>query len=231
MLSNPLQRFSPYHSIPSNAILSNGHHVSGNHLHAGLETFGHGPQYALQHLQQHVGIHAPHLTRAPQQKHRQHPYGGPGTRATGSSGPIRRRISRACDQCNQLRTKCDGQHPCAHCIGRVLLLFRILDVTSAADSQQNSDLGASIFANGKSVERRRGKISLNKQRHKLLRLQVRAAKSRPNTMTKMGQSPKAEQTTLFPQSRISKTKYPLKLWPILTTIPWIVVRGREVSTA
>ncbi|KAI1310370.1 fungal-specific transcription factor domain-containing protein [Xylaria venustula] len=116
MLSNPLQRFSPYHSIPSNTILSNTH-VPGGHLHAaGLETFGHGPQYALQHLQQHVGIHAPHLTRAPQQKHRQHPYGGPGTRATGSSGPIRRRISRACDQCNQLRTKCDGQHPCAHCI-------------------------------------------------------------------------------------------------------------------
>ncbi|KAI0417983.1 fungal-specific transcription factor domain-containing protein [Xylaria grammica] len=116
MLSNPLQRFSPYHSIPSNTILSNNH-VPGSHLHAaGIETFGHGPQYTLQHLQQHVGIHAPHLTRAPQQKHRQHPYGGPGTRATGSSGPIRRRISRACDQCNQLRTKCDGQHPCAHCI-------------------------------------------------------------------------------------------------------------------
>ena len=31
--------------------------------------------------------------------------------------PVRRRISRACDQCNQLRTKCDGQNPCAHCIG------------------------------------------------------------------------------------------------------------------
>ncbi|TRX93161.1 hypothetical protein FHL15_006029 [Xylaria flabelliformis] len=77
MLSNPLQRFSPYHSIPSNTILSNAH-VPGSHLHAaGLEPFGHGPQYALQHLQQHVGIHAPHLTRAPQQKHRQHPYGGP----------------------------------------------------------------------------------------------------------------------------------------------------------
>lgn len=28
---------------------------------------------------------------------------------------VRRRISRACDQCNQLRTKCDGQQPCAHC--------------------------------------------------------------------------------------------------------------------
>jgi len=34
----------------------------------------------------------------------------------GSEGAgVRRRISRACDQCNQLRTKCDGKHPCAHC--------------------------------------------------------------------------------------------------------------------
>lgn len=31
---------------------------------------------------------------------------------------VRRRISRACDQCNQLRTKCDGQSPCAHCTGK-----------------------------------------------------------------------------------------------------------------
>ncbi|KAI5926660.1 transcriptional activator xlnR [Camillea tinctor] len=116
MLSNPLQRFSPYHTLPSNALLSNTH-VPGGHLHAaGLDTFGHGSQYALQHLQQHVGVHAPHLARAPQPKHRQHPYGGPSTRTTGAAGPIRRRISRACDQCNQLRTKCDGQHPCAHCI-------------------------------------------------------------------------------------------------------------------
>ena len=30
--------------------------------------------------------------------------------------PPRKRISRACDQCNQLRTKCDGDKPCAHCI-------------------------------------------------------------------------------------------------------------------
>jgi hypothetical protein len=30
----------------------------------------------------------------------------------------RKRISRACDQCNQLRTKCDGEKPCAHCICR-----------------------------------------------------------------------------------------------------------------
>jgi hypothetical protein len=40
-------------------------------------------------------------------------------RKNSASAPVRRRISRACDQCNQLRTKCDGQNPCAHCIGRV----------------------------------------------------------------------------------------------------------------
>lgn len=33
---------------------------------------------------------------------------------------VRRRISRACDQCNQLRTKCDGQSPCAHCTSEYL---------------------------------------------------------------------------------------------------------------
>ncbi|KAF9889552.1 hypothetical protein FE257_007262 [Aspergillus nanangensis] len=37
-------------------------------------------------------------------------------RKNSTSGAVRRRISRACDQCNQLRTKCDGQNPCAHCI-------------------------------------------------------------------------------------------------------------------
>ncbi|KAJ5120276.1 uncharacterized protein N7515_009664 [Penicillium bovifimosum] len=37
-------------------------------------------------------------------------------RKNSSATPVRRRISRACDQCNQLRTKCDGQNPCAHCV-------------------------------------------------------------------------------------------------------------------
>lgn len=36
---------------------------------------------------------------------------------TTAAAAVRRRISRACDQCNQLRTKCDGQSPCAHCSG------------------------------------------------------------------------------------------------------------------
>lgn len=34
---------------------------------------------------------------------------------TSDAAGVRRRISRACDQCNQLRTKCDGKLPCAHC--------------------------------------------------------------------------------------------------------------------
>ncbi|CAG8922494.1 unnamed protein product [Penicillium salamii] len=37
-------------------------------------------------------------------------------RKNSAATPVRRRISRACDQCNQLRTKCDGQNPCAHCV-------------------------------------------------------------------------------------------------------------------
>ncbi|KAB5535272.1 fungal-specific transcription factor domain-containing protein [Coniochaeta sp. 2T2.1] len=113
MLSNPLHRFSPYHSMPQSTLMSNGH--PGHHMN-GLDTLAQGSHYALQQLQQHVGVHNPHLARpGPQQKHRQHPY-GPSGRSASASGPIRRRISRACDQCNQLRTKCDGQHPCAHCI-------------------------------------------------------------------------------------------------------------------
>lgn len=38
-------------------------------------------------------------------------------RKSSTATPVRRRISRACDQCNQLRTKCDGQQPCVHCLG------------------------------------------------------------------------------------------------------------------
>ncbi|KAG5984312.1 hypothetical protein E4U55_005283 [Claviceps digitariae] len=43
-------------------------------------------------------------------------HSGSSAKASGTSGPVRRRISRACDQCNQLRTKCDGKLPCAHCV-------------------------------------------------------------------------------------------------------------------
>ncbi|KAI8656618.1 Xylanolytic transcriptional activator xlnR [Fusarium sp. Ph1] len=115
MLSNPLQRFSPYQNIASSNISPDGNvqqtQIQGN----GLETLGQNHQYPIQPLSQPVSIQNPHLARAgPQTKNRQHPYGTT-ARGSGASG-IRRRISRACDQCNQLRTKCDGQHPCAHCI-------------------------------------------------------------------------------------------------------------------
>ncbi|RMJ17373.1 Xylanolytic transcriptional activator xlnR [Fusarium kuroshium] len=115
MLSNPLQRFSPYQNIASSNISPDGNvqqtQIQGN----GLETLGQNHQYPIQPLSQPVSLQNPHLARAgPQTKNRQHPY-GTAARGSGASG-IRRRISRACDQCNQLRTKCDGQHPCAHCI-------------------------------------------------------------------------------------------------------------------
>lgn len=47
-------------------------------------------------------------------------------RKNSASGAVRRRISRACDQCNQLRTKCDGQNPCAHCLGTLRFLLALL---------------------------------------------------------------------------------------------------------
>ncbi|THV52743.1 hypothetical protein BGAL_0070g00240 [Botrytis galanthina] len=125
MLSNPLHRFSAYNTMPSNNMLSNGH-LPSNHMHtSGLDTLAHGSQYAISQLhQQQVDIRQNSQShRNATSKHRQHPYamglpGGNATsaRGTGNSGPIRRRISRACDQCNQLRTKCDGQSPCAHCV-------------------------------------------------------------------------------------------------------------------
>ncbi|KAH8696529.1 putative C6 transcription factor [Talaromyces proteolyticus] len=95
----------------------------------GLDTLAEGSQYALEKL---------HLARQAELNHskainsRTHSDGAfklPARRDShseartsirkNSSAPpaaiVRRRISRACDQCNQLRTKCDGQTPCGHC--------------------------------------------------------------------------------------------------------------------
>ncbi|KFY40466.1 hypothetical protein V494_03480 [Pseudogymnoascus sp. VKM F-4513 (FW-928)] len=93
--------------MPVNNMLPTGH-IPSNHIHGGgLDNLAHGSQDS-------------------NSKHRQHPYNGVSGGMLGSrssnmsvsqaSGPVRRRISRACDQCNQLRTKCDGQNPCAHCV-------------------------------------------------------------------------------------------------------------------
>lgn len=152
MLSNPLHRFSAYNALPSNNGYSNGH-LPSNHMHTGLHTLADGSQYALQQLQQHVDHQNGQVHRIQNQKHRQHPYGpGPTGRSSSSSGPIRRRISRACDQCNQLRTKCDGQSPCAHCVGKKLggrkfksiLLIMLI---------QNLGWVVNIYGSGKSEEK------------------------------------------------------------------------------
>ncbi|KAJ4138070.1 hypothetical protein NW768_001886 [Fusarium equiseti] len=115
MLSNPLQRFSPYQNITSSNISPDGNVQQGTMQNGGLDSLQ-SHQYPIQPLSQAMPLSNGHLERsAGQVKNRQHPY-GVHPRNGSTSGPIRRRISRACDQCNQLRTKCDGQHPCAHCI-------------------------------------------------------------------------------------------------------------------
>ncbi|KAK3677862.1 hypothetical protein LTR78_001957 [Recurvomyces mirabilis] len=99
---------------------------------SGLDTLAEGSQYHLQQLQQQQALAGMNGAR-PMLKHR-HSYGNGahavdhmasarresmssmGKPPRGANGQaVRRRISRACDQCNQLRTKCDGKHPCAHC--------------------------------------------------------------------------------------------------------------------
>lgn len=140
MLSNPLHRFSAYNNVGNSNMATNGAHINSNHMHTNnLDALAHNSHYSMNHLHQsHVDVHQQqqqHLNqiqRTTHTKHRQHPYSTsslPGLDATGmnvykrtsvtasGAAPIRRRISRACDQCNQLRTKCDGQTPCAHCVG------------------------------------------------------------------------------------------------------------------
>lgn len=54
-------------------------------------------------------------------------------RKNSSATPARRRISRACDQCNQLRTKCDGHNPCAHCVGTTFPSYRTLSICALVE--------------------------------------------------------------------------------------------------
>ncbi|KAK4954291.1 hypothetical protein LTR10_007721 [Elasticomyces elasticus] len=140
MLSAGLQHY-PANFGPG-GMMSQNHLAQQQMSTPGLDTLAEGSQYHLQQLQQQqaqqqqaqqqqaamAGLNG----SKPMLKHRQS-YGAasmegmtPATRresvsmgkgGRGTNGqPVRRRISRACDQCNQLRTKCDGQHPCAHCV-------------------------------------------------------------------------------------------------------------------
>ena len=91
-------------------------------------------QYAVQHFDTFASNKPLSPLRSPARS-RHHPYsqgatetghqrrksselGGGGDGKNTLKGSVRRRISRACDQCNQLRTKCDGKGPCAHCVGK-----------------------------------------------------------------------------------------------------------------
>ncbi|THY92130.1 hypothetical protein D6C95_06176 [Aureobasidium pullulans] len=90
------------------------HHDHNQAPMSGLDALAQGSQYALQQL------HDSHLNPAPQEhdafSQNQSGQDQAGNKGSSNGAPVRRRISRACDQCNQLRTKCDGKTPCAHCV-------------------------------------------------------------------------------------------------------------------
>ncbi|KAK5165584.1 uncharacterized protein LTR77_009113 [Saxophila tyrrhenica] len=121
-------------------FIAHGYMPSQHMSHSGLDTLAEGSQYALQQLQQQQqqqqaqqqGVQSLNSSKPPM-RHRESFDGvsvsgmadarresvsisKAGRAGSGSSQTVRRRISRACDQCNQLRTKCDGKHPCAHCV-------------------------------------------------------------------------------------------------------------------
>lgn len=97
----------------------------------GLDTLAEGSQYHLQQLQQQQTMHEMSAVKPPLKHRSSYSNGsvdgmtaarresinlGKSGRGASNGQPVRRRISRACDQCNQLRTKCDGKSPCAHCV-------------------------------------------------------------------------------------------------------------------
>ena len=122
-------------SLPHGAIAYATHCQPSDFATSDMEMLGHGSPYGLlgQPHDRSVRMTSP-VAHGGMMSGRHHPYGSGTLPSSGASpplssstqrsgnsssgsGPVRRRISRACDQCNQLRTKCDGQSPCAHCIG------------------------------------------------------------------------------------------------------------------
>lgn len=132
MLSTNLHQYPPAFShVPSpNAVdhPHHHHHLAVDHMgHSSLESMAHPSQYAA--LQFHHNRHVLPNGKAVIKPHHRLPYAsGPlaprhqremlherSGRSNSASGPVRRRISRACDQCNQLRTKCDGRQSVSSC--------------------------------------------------------------------------------------------------------------------
>lgn len=150
-MSGPLHHYhQPFGSLSSNQLGGHRHALPPQHIQtSGLDTLAESSQYALQQLQsQSMNGHLLSSNGSPL-KSRQQPFGHPANGAghlhrrdsasdvrggikKSSSNLVRRRISRACDQCNQLRTKCDGKTPCAHCVGK-------LNPDQERDAQANTD--------------------------------------------------------------------------------------------
>ncbi|ORX96909.1 fungal-specific transcription factor domain-domain-containing protein [Clohesyomyces aquaticus] len=125
-------QYQPFSHLPTPNMVSHEQHLAAQHMGPSpLDTLAHTSQYAalqFHHNQRHVLPHQKGLVK----QHRMPYSNGPiaaaprnqreamlherAGRGAATSGPVRRRISRACDQCNQLRTKCDGKAPCAHCM-------------------------------------------------------------------------------------------------------------------
>ena len=120
--------FGPGNYIPHSPV------PTQHFAHHGLDALPESSQYAIHQLQQQQqhAIQALNGERPPMRQrqsfgsqsvesmavgHRDSAGATKVARSGSTSGqPVRRRISRACDQCNQLRTKCDGKDPCAHCV-------------------------------------------------------------------------------------------------------------------
>jgi hypothetical protein len=135
MISTGLHQYHTgfsHHNLPHPNMVDQHQHLAAQHMgHSPLDTLAYTSQHpALQfHQNRHVlptgkSMVKPHrmpyangpIAAAPRDQRTAMLHERAGRSAT--AGPVRRRISRACDQCNQLRTKCDGKAPCAHCMGK-----------------------------------------------------------------------------------------------------------------
>lgn len=131
MLTTATHHFTPMfspESLQSNMFPEGSPH-SQRMQTSGLDVLAQESEYPLQQMRSVPLVRRESLSaiRSPT-RDRHHPYENVHSKIrrryseasdakSGTAVPIRRRISRACDQCNQLRTKCDGRNPCAHCIG------------------------------------------------------------------------------------------------------------------
>jgi len=134
-----------YTNVPPTPLQTYRHCLTSPHMSTpGLDTLAEGSQYALHQLQ-HPSMSSRQMlpSSVSPVKARYDPYtrdqnGAVGTlqrrdsgtenrgavKKNSTSAPVRRRISRACDQCNQLRTKGDGKAPCAHCVGKFSVIIK-----------------------------------------------------------------------------------------------------------